>query len=210
MLALQFNPLDYRAPVSVVGLLYALLHLCALISLPVIAYQLFQLARVYRRDPGEQHMARLLKDPWLLVAQQLLQRPRGPILVPVELVPTFGTRSVPYDQAHLIAQHRPGLPPGEETPMESLLNETLERFFIWLDETHYLFTTGPLRRKDLTSLRPLMRCVVFPPGVEDPQAKPLVQYLRHSSHAGSLQVLFINSLTGYPEAQTFDSGSKHG
>lgn len=183
------------------GLLYALLHVCALVSLPVIAWRLGQLAMATKRAAGEEHLGRLLKDPWLLVAQQLLQRPAGPILIPVELVPTFGARSVPYDQAHLIAQHRPGLPPGEETPMESLLNEALERFFLWLDETHYLFTTGALRRKDLTSMRGLLRSVVFPPCIEDIHAKPLVKYLRHSSHAGALQVLFINSLTGYPESQ---------
>lgn len=207
MLALQFNPLDYRTPVSLMGLLYGLLHLCALISLPVIAYQLRQLALAPRRAKGEEHMARLLKDPWLLVAQQLLQRPNGPVLVPVELVPTFGARSVPYDQAHLIEQHRPGLPPGDETPMDSLLNETLERFFLWLDEAHYLFTTRALGRKDLTSLQALMRCVVFPPSVEDLETMPLVRYLRHSSHTGSLQVLFINSLVGYPNSQPVPPGS---
>lgn len=202
MLALQFSPLDFREEVTLMAGLLVVLNYVALASLPVIAYQLYRLANANQRARGEQHLARVLNDPWLLVAQQLLQRPNGPILVPVELVPTFGARSVPYDQRALLEQHRPGLPPGEETPVESLLNETLERLFLWLDEAHYLFTTGALRRKDLSALRGLLRSVLQPPSVEDPKAKPLIQYLKHSSHEGTLKVLFLIGLTLHHDSQT--------
>lgn len=200
---LQFIPLQ-PVPTGTMAfwdLIGSLLRTLVLASFPVIAFQLWRLASVDRRRAGRDHLSQLRQDPWLRVAQQHVRQSNGPLCVPPDLVDTFGSHSLPFQQTELLGRHRPQFPPHQDTHVEALENEALERLFLWLDEAEALLQEKAVTKNQLYALLNLLHPIVQPPTVEDPHAKPWIKYLRYTQHGGTLRLLNTFGLCGFEESK---------